>query len=162
MQDSCNIGILEPPPCAVTEVEHFYLFLFFQHAEYRAINVRLVAIEQVPELVALGCQRASARLFFQTENCFLEPSVPFQDRVGMFAVDRPIQWHGSLWARDVMLTRYAMPGFEILEKLSAAPCLVSRPPDLDGFLCIGACGNVEQMLIGSCVLHDGRRLTFHR
>lgn len=83
----------------------------------------------------------------------------------MFGVDRPIQEPGSLWARDVMLTRYEMLRFEILEKLSCWPRLALfrvLQTLTDAFLCIGACGNVEQMLIGSCVLHDGRRLTFHR
>jgi hypothetical protein len=63
----------------------------------------------------------------------------------------------------VMLTRYAMGGVEVVEKL---PC---RPQFsffrvfkalTDSFLCIGAGGNVEQMLISFSVLNDG--LAIHR
>jgi hypothetical protein len=35
-------------------MEHLNLFPLFQYAVYRAINVRLVAIQQMPEFVALG------------------------------------------------------------------------------------------------------------
>src|SRR5216683_6615481 len=67
-------------------------------------------------------------------------------------------------ARGVMLTRYAMPGFELFEKLPCRPDL-SFPrvlqPLTDAFFCVGAGGNVEQALISSGVLHDGFCLSFH-
>src|SRR5258707_6669072 len=68
-------------------------------------------------------------------------------------------------ARVDMLTRYATPGFELVENLP-------RRPDLSLFRVlqaltyalpyIGTGGNVEEALISFGVLHDGRRLPLHR
>src|ERR1035437_3677021 len=75
------------------------------------------------------------------------------------------KWARSRSAREVMLTRYAMLGLELVEKLP-------RRADLsffrvlqslaDTFLCVGTGGNVEQSLIGVGVLHDGCGLPLHR
>ena len=74
-------------------------------------------------------------------------------------------WARSRWARAVRLTRYAMLGFEAVEKLPRWPDLplfrVLQPLP-DALLLIRAGGNVEQALIGFGVLHDGRDLPFHR
>src|SRR5436305_14351782 len=63
-----------------------------------------------------------------------------------------------------MLTRYAMHGFELVEKLS-------RRPDFplfrlfqslsNAFLSIGEGSNIEQALVGFSVLHDSRSLPLH-
>lgn len=82
-----DIGPLKPPPCAVADVQHSHLFLLFQYAVYRAINVWLVTVQQVPELVTFGCHRTTIRLFLQAENRLLESAIPFQCRIGMFSVD---------------------------------------------------------------------------
>src|SRR5205823_8106190 len=64
-----------------------------------------------------------------------------------------------------MLTRYAMSRVELVEEL---PCRPEFPffrvfkALTDSFFCIGADGNVEQMLISFCVLNDGRGLAIHR
>src|SRR5579864_1214988 len=67
-------------------------------------------------------------------------------------------------AREVMLTTYAMCGFELAEKVSCwtHPSLLRILKALsDAFLGIGARGNVEQTLIGFGVLHNSRRFALH-
>ena len=78
----------------------------------------------------------------------LETPVPFQGRIGMFAVDFSVQVARSGSAREAMLTRYAMPGFELMEKLPrrAEFSFFRAPPLADAFLHVGAGGNVEQAL----------------
>lgn len=73
------------------DVQHLNLFLFLQHAVYCAIDVRPVAVEQMPELIILRRGRASVGLFFQTENRCFKSVIPLQRRFGMFGVDRPVQ-----------------------------------------------------------------------
>src|ERR1017187_3331606 len=87
----CNIGPLEPPPCAVADVQYFYPLLLLQYSVYCPVNMRLVPVKQMPELVALRCHRAAARLFFEAENRLPEAAIPFQGRVGMLGVDLPVQ-----------------------------------------------------------------------
>jgi hypothetical protein len=48
-----EIGRLELPPGAVADGEHFDFLQFLKDAVYHAINIRLVAAEQVPQLVFL-------------------------------------------------------------------------------------------------------------
>ena len=86
-----DIGPLEPAPRAVADMQYFHLLLLFQHAVDRATNMRLVAVEQMPELVTLGRQRALVRLLFQTENRLLEPAIPFQGSVEILSVDLPVE-----------------------------------------------------------------------
>src|SRR5271157_4491231 len=67
-------------------------------------------------------------------------------------------------ARGVMLTRYAMPVLELVEKFPGRPDFsLSRILQAltDAFLCIGPGGDIEQSLIGFGVLDDGRRLPLH-
>ena len=86
-----HIGPFELLPCAVADVEHFHPLLLLQHAVYRAVNMRLVAVQQMPEFVSLRRHRASVRLFLQAENRLLEPQIPFQGCVRMFSVNLPVQ-----------------------------------------------------------------------
>src|SRR5277367_2331302 len=68
-------------------------------------------------------------------------------------------------AREVMLTTYAMLGFEFAEKLSYRSHLsLFRIPKAlpDALFCVSPGGNVEQTLIGLRVLHNGRSFAFHR
>src|SRR5260370_23967064 len=77
----------------------------------------------------------------------------------------PYRWSRSRSAREVMFTTYAMPGFELGEKLPHGPSLSFFrlvQALADAFLRISVGGNVEQALIGFGVLHDGRRLPLHR
>jgi hypothetical protein len=48
-----EIGRLQPSPCSVADVEYFNLLLFLEDAIYYAINMRLAAIEQVPQFILL-------------------------------------------------------------------------------------------------------------
>jgi hypothetical protein len=75
----------------VADVKHFNLFLFSRHAIYRAIYMRFVAVQQMPELIVFGRYRASVWLLFQTENRLFEPAIPFQGRVGIPGIDLPVQ-----------------------------------------------------------------------
>src|ERR1035437_8701583 len=75
------------------------------------------------------------------------------------------RWARSRSAREVMLTRYAMLNLELVEKLPCRAdlsffCVLQALTDT--FLCVGACGNVEQSLIGMGVLHNSRCLPLHR
>ena len=64
-----------------------------------------------------------------------------------------------------MLTRYAILGFKLVEKLSdwscTAMCYVVEPL-ANTFPSIGARGDVEQALIGFGVLHDGCSFAVNR
>ena len=77
-----EIGLLKFPPCAVPYMEHFNLLLFLEDAIYHAIDVRLVAVQQVSEVGSLACYRAAMRLFLQAKNGLPEASVPFQCCMG--------------------------------------------------------------------------------
>lgn len=77
-------------PCAVVDMEDIDLLLLFHDAIYRPVDVRFVAVEKVSELVILGGNRASVRLFFQTENRLPEPAIPFERGVGVVGVDPPV------------------------------------------------------------------------
>src|SRR6478609_6022689 len=105
----------------------------------------------------LGC---SSRLRMAS----LKPRYHFRAAPEFSALIRLYSCARSRSAREVMLTRYAMGRVELIEKL---PC---RPEFsffrvlkalTDSFLCIGAGGNVEQMLISFSVLNDGRGLPIH-
>jgi hypothetical protein len=72
-----DIGALESLSSSMPDMENFHLFLRFQHAEYRTVNVRLTAVRQMPELVIFGCSRTTVRMFFQVEDRLPEPAIPF-------------------------------------------------------------------------------------
>jgi hypothetical protein len=46
-----EIGWPHPPPCSVADVEYFNLLPFLEDAIYYAINMRLVAVKQVPQFI---------------------------------------------------------------------------------------------------------------
>jgi hypothetical protein len=62
----------------------------FLNAEYRTVDMRLFAIEQVPELFVFGGRGASVRLFFKTRNRLFEPAIPFQRGIRVVGVDPPV------------------------------------------------------------------------
>lgn len=66
-----DIGSLESALGAVANVQHFDVLLLFEHTVNRALNVWLVAVQQVPELVAFWCHRAMVRRLFEAEYRFL-------------------------------------------------------------------------------------------
>jgi len=105
----------------VADVQHFNPLLSLQDAVYHTIDVGPVAVQQVPELVLLGRRRAAVWLLFQAENGVFEPPVPFQGRAGMPASISSYRRARSRSARAAMLTRYAMPGFEVVEELPDRP-----------------------------------------
>ena len=149
----------------MADVEHVYLLLFLQNAKYHQVDVRLVPIQQVPQLFLLGRRGASVWMVLQTENGLFETPVPFQRCIGMCGVDFSVQVGKVALSAEVILTRYAMLGFEIVEKLPRRPDLSFfrvLQPLTDAFLHIGVGGNVEQALVGFGILHDSRCLSLHR
>lgn len=106
--------------CAVADVEHLDLSLSLQDTVYNPINMRLTAIEQLSQFAARAHCGAPVRPFIQAENCLLETQVPFQSRRGMPCLDFLIRLGQVALAREVILTRYAMAGFEII-KAEAVP-----------------------------------------
>jgi len=139
-------------------MEHVNPLPFLNNTKYDTIDVRLVAVEEMAELRFLRRHGAAVWQFFQAENSLLEPSVPLQGCIGLLGIDLSrYRLAKSRCARAVMLTRYAILGFKLVEKLSdwscTAMCYVVEPL-ANTFLSIGARGNVEQTLIGFGVLHD--------
>src|SRR5689334_6326696 len=64
-------------------------------------------------------------------------------------------------ARGMILTRYAMRGFELGEeflRVPSLPCFRLLQPLPDAFAGISARRNVKQALIGFGILHDGGSL----
>ncbi len=88
---SSNIGVLKPLPRTVPDVQNFDQLLLLSYVVYRAINVRPVAIKQLPEPAIFGRNRASARLFLQAENRLLESSIPLLGGIGSRGVECPVQ-----------------------------------------------------------------------
>src|SRR5258708_1493279 len=74
------------------------------------------------------------------------------------------RWAMPRSAREVMLTRKAMRGFKLVEKLLRGPGLsffCVRQALTDTFLNICAGSDVEQALIGFSILHDRGGLSLH-
>jgi hypothetical protein len=63
-----DFGELESSPRAVANVQNINLSLFFQNAIYRSIDVRFVAIKQMPKFAILRGRRATVGKLFQAEN----------------------------------------------------------------------------------------------
>jgi hypothetical protein len=60
-------------------------------------------------------------MLFEAEDGFFESPVPFQSRVGLPALMCWNRLAKSRSAREVILTRYAIFGFELFEKLPRWP-----------------------------------------
>src|SRR5271170_5932225 len=95
----------------------------------------------------------------------LNPRYHFRAASECSALISPYRWTRSRAARAVRLTRYAMPGFKVLEKLPCRPdlplfCVLQALSD--ALLRVGAGGNIKQALIGFGVLHDSRGFPLHR
>src|SRR5215469_7685345 len=74
------------------------------------------------------------------------------------ALISPYRLTRSRSAREVILTRYAMRGFELGEKLPRGPGLsffriLQALPDT--FLGVGTGGDIEKVLVSFSILHDG-------
>jgi len=78
--DLRETGRLQLPPGNVADAEDFDLLLFLEDTEYHTINMRLVAVKQVPQLVLLARYRAAVRLPFRAENGLFNPQVPMPSR----------------------------------------------------------------------------------
>jgi hypothetical protein len=76
-------------PCRMWRISTLF-FLSNTRVDH-TINMRLVAIQQVPQPTVLRCCRAAIRMFFQTKNGLLEAFVPAAGRVGVRSVDVLIQ-----------------------------------------------------------------------
>src|SRR6478735_199739 len=96
---------------------------------------------------------------------FLRPKYHFRAAPEFSALIWRYSCARSRSAREVMLARYAMGRFELIEKLSCLPefsFFRVFKALTNSFLCIGACRNIEQTLIGFSVLNHGRSLSLYR
>src|SRR6478735_199737 len=75
----------------MADVEYFNTHLFLHNAVYHTINMRLVAIEQVPQLVFRAYCRATVRMLLQAKNGLFETQIPFQGSAGILGIDLAIQ-----------------------------------------------------------------------
>ena len=57
----CKIGSLGLPSCAVADMEHLNMILPLQDAVYHTIDMRLLAVKQVPQFVSRSSGYWSAR-----------------------------------------------------------------------------------------------------
>lgn len=64
---------------------------FLEDTVDRAIDMRLVAVQQVPELAGFGRHGAPVRVLFQAENGPLQASIPLDGRAGVLRVDLLVQ-----------------------------------------------------------------------
>jgi hypothetical protein len=125
----------------MTDVEYFHFFLFLQNSVNNAMDMRFVAVKQVPESIALGCDRAAIWLLLEAENGLLQ----------MFSADPLIEagkivlraWGGlnpicHAWLR----TRQRTPGLAGLYPSGRLPnpggCLHGHP----GGRSVAGCGNL--------------------
>jgi hypothetical protein len=60
-----DFGTLEPLASAVANMENIHLLTFFCDSVNHAVDVRLVAIEQMPKTFVLRHHRASGRMLFE-------------------------------------------------------------------------------------------------
>src|SRR5437764_10304822 len=89
--DLYEIGRLKLSPCTVADVQHFNLLLFLQNSEYHAVNMRLVAVEQVSQLVPFARNSAAVRPFFQAQDGLFETPVPVQSSIGILGIDPSVE-----------------------------------------------------------------------
>jgi len=104
--------------------------------------MRIMTVEQVPQLVTPAGHWTSVRLHFQTKNGLFEPKIPFQGRFGMILQVSEITFSAGSDANEV-----CHRGFELVEKLPRGPSLsffriLKGLPD--AFLGVGMGSNIEQ------------------
>jgi hypothetical protein len=74
-------------PGTVADVKHLHDLLFLKDPVDHSINVRLVAVKQMPNLIIFQSRRASKWNLAKAEDCICEPLEPCVCRVGMLGVD---------------------------------------------------------------------------
>src|SRR5208337_1871625 len=131
-----EIGGFKLAPGAVADVEHFNSLLSLEDAVDHAINIRFLAVKQVPQLVLLPCYRAAIRLVFQTEDCLFNPQIPFQGLVGIHGVDLPVQASEIALSMGSGVNDVSHASLQTRRKTPslAASFPLSHPPDPDGSL----------------------------
>jgi hypothetical protein len=122
----------------------------------------IMTVKQMPLLVTPAIHGTSVRLRLQSDNGLFPPQIPFQGRVRMICVGFSIPASKITLGAEVMLTRHAMRGFELVDKCPRGPSLsffrtLKTLPDT--FL--GVSSNPEQSLIGFGVSHDGGCSSLH-
>jgi len=66
----------------VADVENVHLLALFVDLIDNTINMRLVAVKEMPQLGILRCHGTAIRIFLQAEHGALKASIPFQSAVG--------------------------------------------------------------------------------
>ncbi len=69
------------------DVNNVHLLALLQHTVDHSVDMRLMAIEQMPEICILACDRAPVRVLFEADDGLFEAIVPFQGGVGVLSVD---------------------------------------------------------------------------
>jgi hypothetical protein len=82
-----DVRRLEFAPGSVADVKYFDPPQFRKYTENHPINVRLIPVEQVPEVAPPRRERAAVGPLLQTENGLLQAPVPFQGSTDMFTVN---------------------------------------------------------------------------
>ena len=114
--------------------EYFILLLFFQDAVYHPINMRLVAVKQMPELVLLSYYLAAVRPLFQTEDGGFDPQIPFLGSVRILSVDLPVKTRKVALSMGCGVNDVCHASLQTRRKIPALAAffLLSHPPDPDG------------------------------
>jgi hypothetical protein len=63
-------------PCTMADVEHIDLLLFLKNPEDYPVDMRLVAVKQMPELTVFWRYRATIGAIPQSTNGVFETSIP--------------------------------------------------------------------------------------
>src|SRR4030081_667285 len=108
----------------------------FSRTRNHAVDVRLVPIQQVPQLFLLRRRGASVWMVLKTENGPLETPVPFQGCIGMFGVDLSVQVGKVALSAESDVNEICHARLRSGRKTPApaGPFLFSRPPAPDGCL----------------------------
>lgn len=141
----------------MADVENFHPLLLLHDAEYHAMDITLVAVEQVSEFGARWRNgtsiRISSRLRMASRRTSYQREAVSQCPASIF----PYRSARLRSARAEILTRYAMLSFKLFEKFSDGSAsaffhVFEALPD--AFLGRGEGCNIEQALIGpaSCTM----------
>src|SRR5262249_4593969 len=118
------------------DVEYVNVFALLRDAVDHAIDVRLVAIEQMPEFGGLRCFRTAVRLFFETQNCLPEAPVPLDGSIGVFCINRIEDEHKAAPRAERDINEVGHAALQIPRRTPSpdGPCPPSRLPGPVGYL----------------------------
>ena len=136
---SSQIRSMESLPGPMPDVQDFNQLLFFDDAVDYPINVRFVAVKEVPDCFFLGCYGTPVWQLFQTENLPLQTLVPFSRGVGFRGVDLSIKLFKVTRGTESNVNDLYHAGIRTLQKTRspAGLFLLWNPPVPDGYPPLG-------------------------